>query len=172
MATTPCRSFRRRSRLVAHLAAEPSRRPSRGGPGPLTSPADRLPNRIARIRAICAALGENCGRIPPHFHTRRRDLPGASRLLSRRQKASWTTDSHPAVQRRTDARDETPNKPYFVHEEEVPRAGVHVTVAYQRTRWLDGRTFVWLCASKTTGRGEASSGLAFDQLVPTDFKPA
>lgn len=67
--------------------------------------------------------------------------------------------------------DETPKKPYFVHEEEVPRAGVHVTVAYQRTRWLDGRVFVWLGASKTTGRGEASSGLAFDQLVPTDFKP-
>jgi hypothetical protein len=68
--------------------------------------------------------------------------------------------------------DKTPKAPYFVHEEEVPRAGVHVTVAYQRTRWLDGRVFVWLGVSKTTGRGEASSGLAFDQLVPTDFKPA
>jgi len=66
--------------------------------------------------------------------------------------------------------DKTPKEPYFVHEEEVPRAGVHVTVAYQRTRWLDGRVFVWLGVSKTTGRGEASSGLAFDQLVPTDFK--
>jgi hypothetical protein len=67
--------------------------------------------------------------------------------------------------------DQTPRAPYFVHEEEVPRAGVHVSIAYQRTRWLDGRVFVWLGASKTVGRGEASSGLAFDQLVPTDFKP-
>jgi len=67
--------------------------------------------------------------------------------------------------------DEMPKKPYFVHEEEVPRAGVHVAVAYQRTRWLDGKVFVWLGVSKTTGRGEASSGLAFDQLVPADFKP-
>jgi hypothetical protein len=67
--------------------------------------------------------------------------------------------------------DQTPGAPYFVHEEEVPRAGVHVSLAYQRTRWLDGRVFVWLGASKTTGRGEASSGLAFDQLVPTDFTP-
>jgi hypothetical protein len=66
--------------------------------------------------------------------------------------------------------DETPKAPYFVHEEEVPRAGVHVKVAYRRTRWHDGRVFVWLGASKTTGRGEGSSGLAFDQLVPTDFK--
>jgi hypothetical protein len=67
--------------------------------------------------------------------------------------------------------DEMPRKPYFVYEEEVPRAGVHVTIAYQRTRWLDGKVFVWLGGSKTTGRGEASSGLSFDQLVPTDFKP-
>jgi hypothetical protein len=67
--------------------------------------------------------------------------------------------------------DRAPKAPYFVHEEEVPRAGVRVTVAYQRSRWLDGRVFVWLGASKATGRGEASSGLAFDQLVPTDFKP-
>lgn len=67
--------------------------------------------------------------------------------------------------------DQTPKAPYFVHEEEVPRAGVHVKLAYQRTRWLDGRVSVWLGASKTTGRGEGSSGLAFDQLVPTDFKP-
>ncbi|MOA10538.1 hypothetical protein D3C78_1304310 [compost metagenome] len=67
--------------------------------------------------------------------------------------------------------DETPKKPFFVFEEEVPRSGVQVTLAYQRTRWLDGRTYVWLGADKTTGRGEASSGLAFDRLVPTDFKP-
>ncbi len=66
--------------------------------------------------------------------------------------------------------DETPRQPYFVHEEEVPRSGVHVKVAYQRTRWLAGGVFVWLGAAKTTGRGEASSGLAFDQLVPTDFR--
>jgi hypothetical protein len=67
--------------------------------------------------------------------------------------------------------DETPKQPFFVFEEEVPRAGVQVKLAYQRTRWLDGRTFVWLGAGKTTGRGEAASGLAFDRLVPTDFKP-
>ena len=68
--------------------------------------------------------------------------------------------------------DATPKKPFFVFEEEVPRSGVQVTLAYQRTRWLDGKVFVWLGAGKTTGRGEASSGLAFDRLVPTDFKQA
>lgn len=64
--------------------------------------------------------------------------------------------------------DATPRQPYFINEEEVPRAGALVTLSYQRTRWLDGRVYVWLGVTKTTGRGEASSGLAFDQLVPTD----
>jgi hypothetical protein len=61
--------------------------------------------------------------------------------------------------------DGTPPEPYFVHEEEVPRAGVRVAQAYQRTRWRDGRVVVWLGAHKSTGRGEGSSGLAFDRLV-------
>ena len=40
-----------------------------------------------------------------------------------------------------------------------------VTLGYQRTRWLDGRAVVWLGARKETGRGEGSSGLAFDRLI-------
>jgi hypothetical protein len=61
--------------------------------------------------------------------------------------------------------DATPPEPYFVHEEEVPRAGVRVSQAFGRTRWRGGRAVVWLGAHKTTGRGEGSSGLAFDRLV-------
>ena len=57
-------------------------------------------------------------------------------------------------------------KPYFVAEEEVPRAGVRVAQSFQRTRWLDGRVFTWLGVRKQTGRGEGSSGLAFDQVLP------
>jgi hypothetical protein len=58
-------------------------------------------------------------------------------------------------------------QPYFVAEEEVPRAGTQVSISYQRTRWRDGATIIWLAARRQTGRGEESSGLAFDQLVPT-----
>jgi hypothetical protein len=54
---------------------------------------------------------------------------------------------------------------YFLHEEEVPRAGVVVTQGFQRTRWRDGRAWVWLGVRKQTGRGGSSSGLAFDQIV-------
>ena len=59
---------------------------------------------------------------------------------------------------------------YFLHEEEVPRAGTLVTQSFQRTRWRDGRAWLWLGVRKQTGRGEGSSGLAFDQII--DLPPA
>ncbi len=62
--------------------------------------------------------------------------------------------------------DQTPAQPYFLHEEEVPRAGVRVLQTYQRTRWHDGSVFTWLGVRKLTARGEGSSGLAFDQIRP------
>ena len=57
---------------------------------------------------------------------------------------------------------------YFLHEEEVPRAGVIVTRTFQRARWFDGKVFTWLGRRKETGRGEGSSGLVFDQIVPVN----
>jgi hypothetical protein len=54
---------------------------------------------------------------------------------------------------------------YFIHEEEIPRAGTRVKQSYQRTRWTDGKVFVWVGVRKTTGRGEGSSGLGFDRIV-------
>jgi len=56
-------------------------------------------------------------------------------------------------------------QPYFLHEEEVPRAGVTVSESFRRTRWTKGETYVWLGVQKETGRGERSSGLAFDSLA-------
>lgn len=55
--------------------------------------------------------------------------------------------------------------PYFLHEEEVPRAGVRVTQAFQRTRGFDGQAWIWLGVRKQTGRGEATSGLEFDKAA-------
>jgi hypothetical protein len=54
---------------------------------------------------------------------------------------------------------------YYIHEEEIPRAGAQVYQSYQRSRWRDGRVMVWFGTRKTTGRGEGSSGLAFDRIV-------
>jgi hypothetical protein len=64
--------------------------------------------------------------------------------------------------------DEDPRQPYFIHEEEVPRAGAIVSRTYQRARWWDGRIYTWLGRRKQTGRGQGSSGLEFDQIVPLD----
>jgi hypothetical protein len=55
--------------------------------------------------------------------------------------------------------------PYFIYEEEVPRAGIRVLHSYQRTRGSDGKVYVWYSARKTNGRGEGSSGLGFDRIV-------
>ena len=61
--------------------------------------------------------------------------------------------------------DRTDQQPYFLHEEEVPRAGAMVTASFQRTRWFDGQVFTWLGRRKQTGKGEGASGLQFDQVV-------
>ena len=66
--------------------------------------------------------------------------------------------------------DADPATGFVVHEEEVTRAGTRVTLSYQRTRWRDGRVWVWLGARKLTGRGEGSSGLAFDQIIDVPTK--
>jgi hypothetical protein len=60
-----------------------------------------------------------------------------------------------------------PPLPYFIHEEEVSRAGARVYQSFQRTRWYGGRVVTWLGVRKQTGRGEGASGLAYDQVVPT-----
>ena len=58
-----------------------------------------------------------------------------------------------------------PGSPYFIDEEEVPRAGIYVERSWQRTRWLGGQTLIWVGRRKTAGRGEGSSSLAFDHIV-------
>jgi hypothetical protein len=63
--------------------------------------------------------------------------------------------------------DRMPQQTYFVHEEEVPRAGASLRQAFQRTRWTGGRVYTWLRVRRQTGRGEGSSGLAFDRILPT-----
>jgi hypothetical protein len=57
-----------------------------------------------------------------------------------------------------------PQPTYFINEEEIPRAGRIVVRTFQRTRWVDGRVVLWLGRRTLTGRGEGSSGLAFDVL--------
>jgi hypothetical protein len=53
-----------------------------------------------------------------------------------------------------------------VAEAEVPREGLTMTRSYKRARWIDGSTHIWLTTERSTGLGEARSGLAFDQALP------
>jgi hypothetical protein len=55
-----------------------------------------------------------------------------------------------------------------VQDEEVPRSGVVVERSWQLGRWQDGSLHVWLQRHKRPGRGEKSSGLRWDMLVPGD----
>lgn len=57
---------------------------------------------------------------------------------------------------------------YFIEEEEVPRAGVIVRRNFQRTRWLNGKTFLWMGRRKQAGRGEGLANLMFDQILPIE----
>jgi hypothetical protein len=60
-----------------------------------------------------------------------------------------------------------PALPWFVNEDEVPVAGTIITRSYQRARWYDGRTYLWIGRRRETGRGVGSSNLRFDQIEPT-----
>lgn len=57
-------------------------------------------------------------------------------------------------------------QPYFLHEEEVPKAGIQIKKSFQRTRWFDGSVYTWVGIRKQIGRGGGNSGLKFDQVIP------
>ncbi len=56
-------------------------------------------------------------------------------------------------------------KPYFINEEEVPRAGAKISGKLQRSRWMNGKIVSWYGYMKQLGRGEGSSGLQFDRML-------
>ena len=62
--------------------------------------------------------------------------------------------------------DQEPKEGYFFHENEVQKAGTIIHRTYQRVRWSNGRIYTWLGRRKLAGRGQGSSGLEFDRIVP------
>lgn len=96
-------------------------------------------------------------------------MPGSTRSIRLQRAAMPRPETFARISPKTRLLKEPP-APYYIYEEEIPRAGIHVTQTYQRTRWLSGRTVVWLGVRKHTGRGEGSSGLAFDRAVDKKVK--
>jgi hypothetical protein len=78
---------------------------------------------------------------------------------------------HTSILRAGVSEDDQTAAPYFVNEDEVPRAGINVNGALRRARWLGGRTVVWHGRTVVTGRGETDSGLRFDVVEPKDPRP-
>ena len=107
-----------------------------------------------------------------------RHRPGSQRLI-RLQRASMPrlTDAVPGTRveprgriLRTGLDADDVRQPYFLHEEEVPRAGAIVTRSFQRARWFDGKVYTWLGRRKEMGRGQGASGLEFDRAVPVQTR--
>ncbi len=107
-----------------------------------------------------------------------RHKPGSNRFI-RLQRAAMprltdgdgATRVEPRGQILRTGLDQSNKEPYFIHEEEVSRAGSIITRSFQRTRWIDGKVYTWLGRRKQTGRGESASGLEFDQTVPVESNP-
>jgi hypothetical protein len=55
-----------------------------------------------------------------------------------------------------------------MHAERLDRAGIRLRRQVEYARAADGRPLSWVSRRTTTGRGESSSGLRFDDLVGTD----
>ncbi|QDQ09594.1 hypothetical protein [Streptomyces spectabilis] len=125
-------------------------------------PAQDAP-RAPIAYAIASPVPENwIPFIPVH-------VPGDSRTVQLRRAAMPSAVDATPVRPRTALLREglDAGRGYFINEEEVPQSGTRVTVAFNRTRWRDGRVVVWLAAHRGLGRGERSSGLGFDALVDT-----
>jgi hypothetical protein len=57
---------------------------------------------------------------------------------------------------------------YFIHEEVIPRAGIKLEKKLQRTRWFNGKTYLWLSHSKSIGHGQGNSNLQFDRVLNSE----
>jgi len=52
----------------------------------------------------------------------------------------------------------------WLEENVVPRSGLRICLTNQRSRWMDGQTFVWKGRKILAGQGEGRSGLLFDKV--------
>jgi hypothetical protein len=163
----PKRGIEAARQTLAFLEAQLAAR--LGGPPPPPPPAS------APIRyQVMSTVPENwIPFIPTHVDGSNREIQIQRAALPRILEGD--PDPPVKVQPRTtllrEGLDRTPAQSYFVFEEEVPRAGARLFQAYERTRWMGGRAYTWLRVVRQTGRGEGSSGLAFDELISVPFKP-
>lgn len=130
------------------------------------------PEPTASIRyKIMSSVPENwIPFIPVHIDNNKREIQlqrAAMPRITPGREVEETERIRPRTLLLREGLDKAEPTAYYIHEEEIPRAGIKVSRSYQRTRWYNGKTYLWLGIHKETGRGEGSSGLRFDYLVNT-----
>ena len=90
-------------------------------------------------------------RHAPHYRRRYVEMPQYQRV-------------RPCTILLREGREKLNPKAYYIHEEQVPRAGVQVSQSFQRTRWNFGKVFTWLGVQKQTDRGEGSTNSTSTKL--------
>ncbi|MFF7122093.1 hypothetical protein [Streptomyces sp. NPDC008240] len=127
-----------------------------------TPPTVPAPAAAVAYRAVNSVPEHWIPFIPVH-------VPGQDRAIRLQRAAMPSTVTGLPVPPRTSLLRQglDQGQQYYVNEEEVPQSGTRLSLAYNRGRWRDGRVCVWLGARRGLGRGEGSSGLAFDFLADT-----
>jgi hypothetical protein len=140
----------------------------------VTDPAGTVIDRYERWRARMAALPvekphdqmsyEVMTEVPDHWIPL---VPKSSGMRAIRLDRGTVVDPSGATFRPL-GRLLEPEHSLSLFEEELPRAGLAVSRAWQAARGPNGSTLTWIGRRKRPGRGEGSSGLAFDQLIAED----
>jgi hypothetical protein len=111
--------------------------------------------------------------IPVHVFPKAREIQMQRASMPLKFRTEWlrvrplTTILRPGINSDTQAliTDNEGNlAPYFIAEEEISRTGTSVQTAYQRARWVNGKTFLWLGRKRGTPSERIDSGLRFDCL--------
>jgi len=104
--------------------------------------------------------------VPPYWIPlvpERPDPDSAEVRLRRARLLAWEELDDPSVAG-PKGRLLAPDRPLWIHEEEIPRTGAQVTRRWQLARGADGRPHLWMARRKRPGRGERGSGLGYDSI--------
>jgi hypothetical protein len=141
-----------RRRLMSGLSPEPEPGPEPGEPTPAPENG-AWPYRLQSP-------------VPPYWVPlvpERPDPDAAQVRLRRARMLAWEELEDPSVAG-AKGRVLTPERPLWLHEEEIPQTGAQVTRRWQLARGADGRPHLWMTRRKRPGRGERGSGLGYDTM--------
>lgn len=89
-------------------------------------------------------------------------IPGSITDI-RFQRGTMPATGGPEPRRRSTILQEVPAE-FYIAEEEIPVSGLLISRRVQRTRWYDGRTYLWIGRAREIGWGGANSYLRFDKI--------